>query len=220
MSPAPELSALIRQVTLPGLAWGVARIGEAGGLYPEEAAHVARSRAPRRAEFAAGRLAARRALRALGRPACAIPAAPDRAPLWPEGLSGSISHAAGLAVAVLALRPDHPLLGLDIEAAEPLEPALIAEICRPEERAALPPGSEGLAARRVFSGKEALYKAHYPRHRVLFGFHALALNRSGTHAGFPPHPETATLPAEARRPMRLRQALGAGLILSLGLAGD
>lgn len=220
MSPLSDLPDLIRQVTRPGLFWGIARIGEEGRLFPEEAAHVARAVPARRAEFLAGRIAARRALAQLGYKTPPLPAGPDRAPLWPAGVSGSISHSAGAAIAVVGDSTRHPLLGVDIEPAEPLPVALIVEICRPEEIADRPAGDRPMLARRLFSAKEALYKAQYPRSRTVFGFHGLTVDLHSGEARFPPHPETAGFAPDSRQALRLAQTAGPRLILSLGLAPD
>lgn len=138
--------------------------------YPEEAVAVAKAVASRRAEFAAGRAAARLALAAIGHPATAIPSGPRRQPLWPAGISGSITHAAGLAAAVARSGPP---LGLDIEEDAPISPDLWPVICQPDELAALPIAARGTYVRHVFSAKEAAYKAQFPLTGQLIGFDAM-----------------------------------------------
>lgn len=153
-----------------------------GGLPPEEAAAIAGARAPRRREFAAGRVAARRAMAELGLPPRAVPSGPDRAPIWPAGLVGSIAHDAETCLAVLARADALGAIGVDIEPDQPLDPALWDIVCRPEERdwlAAAPAGERGRRARRVFSAKEAAYKSQYPRTGCLFGFETLAIEFDG-----------------------------------------
>jgi 4'-phosphopantetheinyl transferase EntD len=145
--------------------------------HPDEAAAVARAVPSRQAEFAAGRAAARQALRLLGQAAAAIPAGPNRQPLWPPGISGSISHSAGIAVA--ALRRGAPL-GLDVEPDEGLDPDLWPVICGPEELDALPIPDRGHYVRQVFSAKEAAYKAQYPLTHTLIGFDAMTVRLSET----------------------------------------
>lgn len=212
-----RLRDLIRRIGPPGrLAWGVAVSGEAE-LFPEESLAVLRAVPRRRAEFAAGRLAARRAMAKLGAPATEIPAGPDRAPVWPQGIVGSISHSDGLCVAVVGFAHDVEALGVDIEADAPLDPALIPEICLSEELETLPEAARPAQARRVFSAKEAAYKAHYPRARRIFGFHALSVDLPGGRARFTDHPEVAAIPPESRNELNLRQVVGGGLILSLSL---
>src|SRR5438876_615194 len=75
-------------------------------LFGEERALVAGASPVRRREFTAGRVCARDALQQLGGPRCAILRDPSRAPIWPEGFVGSISHAAGYCVAAAARTAD------------------------------------------------------------------------------------------------------------------
>src|SRR5215469_16812348 len=78
--------------------------GGALPLRPAEAAIVARAVEKRRAEFATGRACAHAALDAWGAPDAPLLPGPDRAPLWPDGFVGSISHARGACAAVAAPR--------------------------------------------------------------------------------------------------------------------
>lgn len=144
-------------------------------LMPQEARAVARAVQTRRDEFTAGRAAARLAMARLGLPPQPIPAAPDRSPVWPEGVTGSISHTGGLCAAVLSRDPTQPL-GLDIEEAAPLDADLWPLVLTPEELARLhhaPAGQRGLMAKRIFGIKEAAYKAQFPLTGAVIGFQAL-----------------------------------------------
>lgn len=127
---------------------------------------VARAVPRRRAEFAAGRRCARAALHAAGGPADAdIAIGPLRAPVWPAGFVGSITHAAGIAAAAVAPASRTRALGIDIERiigpgdVERLAPTL----ARPDELAVAP-----LTA--LFAAKEALFKALAPRVGRYFDF--------------------------------------------------
>lgn len=121
----------------------------------------------RRAEFAAGRYASALALARFG---CSEPVLrePSGAPRWPVGFVGSISHGAGVAVAVAARSNDYRGLGIDVE--EWLSDAQCAEVM---DRVLQPAELELLAhtfpelsrASRVslgFSVKESLYKCLNP----------------------------------------------------------
>ncbi|MEY8837434.1 4'-phosphopantetheinyl transferase [Cribrihabitans sp. XS_ASV171] len=142
--------------------------------YPDEMAAVAGAVEKRRREFAAGRMATRLALRDLGAPALAVPMGADRAPVWPAGLVGSITHCDTACLAVMAWEGEIRLLGLDLEHDTPLGNDLVPEICTEEERAWLAAlEAPGQAAKVIFSAKEAVYKAQYPRSRTLIGFDAL-----------------------------------------------
>ncbi|QYZ69010.1 4'-phosphopantetheinyl transferase family protein [Neotabrizicola shimadae] len=128
---------------------------------------------PRRArEFAAGRRAARAAARQAGLVLDRLPMGEDRAPLWPEGVTGTISHSDRLCLAIVG-PASAGAIGLDLEPETPLDPLLWDTILNPSERAALPRDEPGRAAMVVFAAKEAAYKAQYPLTRRLFGFHDL-----------------------------------------------
>ena len=141
-------------------------------LYPIEEAAVRRAVAGRVAEFTAGRQAARMALEALGHPPVAIPMAEDRAPVWPAGIVGSLSHSATACIAVAAHADRIASLGVDIEPYDPLPEDIVCEIGCEDEIAGIGPDRR-LAARQLFSAKEAAYKAQYPLTRTLFGFEGL-----------------------------------------------
>lgn len=128
----------------------------------------------RLAEFAAGRAAARCAMAILGHPPVAIPMQPDRAPLWPPGLAGSISHSATACLA--AILPAPALIGIDLEPATGLRADLWPEILRPEEQAYLRGrAGAGPLATLIFSAKEAVYKAQYPVSGTLFGYEVIRI---------------------------------------------
>lgn len=180
MSADPALvTALTTSVLPPGL--GIAArdpsvLLDSGA--PQEDGAV-RGAVPRRvAEFHAGRAAARAAMVALSLPPLPVPMGPDRAPVWPEGITGSISHCATACVAVVGLRQNWAGIGVDLEEATPLEPTLVEQICTRAERRWLgeQPGTErGLLAKLIFSAKEAAYKAQYPTTGLLFGFEAMEI---------------------------------------------
>ncbi len=151
-------------------------------------------------------------MRGLGHPATAVPMLPDRSPLWPDAVTGSISHCDGACLALLGWRRDWAGIGLDLEPALALEAALWPEILRPEEQdnvAALPFAKRGLAALRIFMAKEAVYKAQYPMTSQLLGFDGLhiTLSEAGFEARF-----TAGI-----APFALGQTLTGGFVMSDGL---
>lgn len=178
-------------------------------LDPAEAHAVLGAVPARRAEFAAGRLAARRAMAALGLPPASIPMGLDREPLWPAGLEGSIAHASGIAVAVV--RAGRPL-GIDIEEDAPLEPDLWPVICTPDELAHLPLEDRGRFVRQIFSAKEAAYKAQFPLTRSLIGFDMLILRLEG--GGFTARFRHSVGGLVAGHELRGRRLLAEGLILT------
>lgn len=135
------------------------------GIQPP--ASIQRSVAKRQAEFLAGRLCARAALQTLGLPGVVPAVGEDRAPIWPAGICGSITHGAGWAGAIVALRSDWRGLGMDMEQLLKPERArhLHGEILTDAEcrRMALHPESQlSLIVTLTFSLKESLFKALYP----------------------------------------------------------
>ncbi len=154
---------------------------------PFEDALVRRAVPRRQAEFHAGRAAAHAAMLTLGVSPRPVLAGTDRAPLWPDGLTGSISHSTTACVAIIGLRADWAGIGVDIEEDTPLCPDLVPEICTAPEQhwlAGLPATERGLMAKLIFSAKEATYKAQYPLSCALFGFDALCVKIDRVQARF------------------------------------
>ncbi|HEX6376096.1 MAG TPA: 4'-phosphopantetheinyl transferase superfamily protein [Allosphingosinicella sp.] len=143
-------------------------------LTAAEAGWMADAVEARRREFAAGRACARQALARLGVSDAGLGRSPDRSPIWPAGVVGSISHSRGFCVAVAARQRDVAALGMDVETAGPLEAGVEAMVCSAGELDALADQAGPLrsaGSKLLFCGKEALYKAYYPRHRTFLGFH-------------------------------------------------
>jgi 4'-phosphopantetheinyl transferase EntD len=136
----------------------IARIGSlACDLFPEEEAFIAKSVASRRLQFETARALARRCMRALGLPPCAILRRPDRSPVWPAGTVGSLSHCRHLAVA--ALSGSLKSIGVDVECTGRIESKLHALLFTEREQA-VAAGEPGATA--IFGAKEALFKALHP----------------------------------------------------------
>lgn len=148
--------------------------GDPGGLFLQELRAVAGAVPLRLREFAGGRTAARAALNRLGLPHQMIPMAPDRSPVWPRGVRGSITHSGEICLAAVTQDPEILGLGLDLEPDQALPPEILSEVILDEEQDLLP--------RFVFSAKEAVYKALYPQVGQVFGFDAVRI--SATNAGF------------------------------------
>jgi 4'-phosphopantetheinyl transferase EntD len=123
----------------------------------------------RRAEFAAGRAAATIAMQALGYPATPIPIGPDRAPQWPFGISGSITHTRTCALAAVTRAP--ALIGIDLEPDDAVIPPMWDAVFLLSERALIDAAPDPVRmATLIFCAKEATYKAQYPLTHLLFGF--------------------------------------------------
>ena len=142
-------------------------------LFPEEAQAIGNAIAKRRIEFATGRHCARLAMAQLCHPACGIPSGPDRAPVWPSGLVGSITHSTDLCAAVVARNDSFRTVGIDTESINAIPADLVENILRPDEADELDPHTRPGGADRLtlyFCLKEAAYKAFYPTCRRIIGF--------------------------------------------------
>lgn len=152
--------------------------GDPNDLWPEEFVAVAGAIPRRQREFAAGRAAARAAMRLLQRPQKSVPSLPDRSPRWPEDLVGSIAHSADVCIAVLGARDEWESIGIDIEPATGIEETLWDTICNPHEKLELLKHAQAMRAshaNRVFVAKEAFYKWYYPQKRKLLDFHSVTV---------------------------------------------
>lgn len=132
--------------------------------------------AKRQSEYLAGRLCAREALRRLTGVAGVPAVGADRAPQWPAGVVGSITHGDGWAAALVADASRWRAIGLDVEHLLPSERALRlqGEILTPAELECLRGLDDEARALRIsltFSLKESLFKALYPPTLTHFYFH-------------------------------------------------
>ncbi|WP_370973332.1 enterobactin synthase subunit EntD [Enterobacter wuhouensis] len=122
----------------------------------------------RKADHLAGRIAAAHAL-----PDHAVPGiGPSGEPLWPDGISGSITHSGTRAMAVVTQHP--ALIGIDCETILPENEALEIKdgIIDAQEEAVLSRSGYplSLALTLVFSAKESLFKALFPKVKSYMGF--------------------------------------------------
>lgn len=160
-------TALLPEGFVASEAWG----DVAAPLYAVEQEAVRGAVAARRAEFATGRHCARAALRALGVPAGPLPVGTDRAPVWPAGVLGSLTHCVGYrAAAVGRAGGVVQALGIDAEPNGPLPEDVRDLVLTPGEADG---GSRvGMAwrDRLVFSAKESLFKAWWSHERRWLDF--------------------------------------------------
>ncbi|MDT7743395.1 MAG: hypothetical protein QOE59_2473 [Actinomycetota bacterium] len=147
---------------------------DAGPLHPSEEPAVERAVASRRAEFTTARTCAREALAALGAPAEAVPVGENRAPVWPSGVVGSITHTRGFRGAAVAWRSVVRSVGIDAEVHDALPRGVLEAVSSEGERQAL----SALSAARpevswdrlLFSAKESVYKTWFPLTGRWLGF--------------------------------------------------
>lgn len=127
----------------------------------------------RQVDFLAGRLVARIAMGA-GQ----VPIGPNRGPVWPHGVNGSITHSHGACAALVA--DAKTLCGVDIEkvaAASALD-AILARCVSVQERAWIAAQidlPQDVAATLVFSAKESIFKALSGTVGQFFGFDCAAV---------------------------------------------
>jgi 4'-phosphopantetheinyl transferase EntD len=161
VNAAPLIAALFAEGAVAYQTWDTYA---ADTLLGAERDAVVRAVAKRIHEFAGGRACARAALTQLGFGATELPVGTDRAPRWPLGIAGSITHTDGFCAAVVARTAQIQALGLDAEPAASVKPHLWRRICTTEELALLASQDEATAlgtATLMFSAKEAFYKCQH-----------------------------------------------------------
>jgi 4'-phosphopantetheinyl transferase EntD len=149
--------------------------GDEQALLPEEANAVATSVIKVRRASGAARIVARRLLARLGKEQCALPKGSAGAPLWPEGIVGSLAHDDTVALAAVAMSSSVGALGVDIEPAEqPPFNDLLERIATPRERFIA--NTESYGGRLLFAAKEAVYKAVYPLDGLFLDHHDIEID--------------------------------------------
>ena len=142
-------------------------------LYPEEAQVVASVGESRRAHFTAGRLSARAALASLGAYTGSLLPDATGAPLWPEGIVGSITHTNGFCGAVVARRAQYLGIGIDAEPRGRVTEELWQQVLTTVELGRLlehPAACRNELATVIFCAKEAFYKCQYQMTGAWLGF--------------------------------------------------
>jgi 4'-phosphopantetheinyl transferase EntD len=170
VTAAPEIAALF---ATGAVAYQTRDTISAEALLPEERQFLLRAVPKRIHEFAAGRACARAALSDLGYAGVALLMSADRAPLWPAGATGSITHTDTFCAAVAASTRQIRALGLDAEPTQSVKADLWRRICTAQELAMLQAQdaeSARAAATLIFSAKEAFYKCQHTLTREWLGF--------------------------------------------------
>jgi len=146
-----------------------------GPLTPGEIAQMSSAVERRQREFRAGRNAARAAMVSLGYGATELLSGPDRAPVWPSGLAGSISHTSARCIVALCPKGEIASVGIDIEEVARVRPEFTRYVVRPGEPVHTGFVDPQAARAAQFSAKEAVYKALYPMTQTFMGFHDVFL---------------------------------------------
>ena len=174
---------------LPASVAAAEAVGELPGaaLLPEEEAALSdKVVEKRRRDFTLARTCARRALGELGVAPVPILPGPQRQPLWPAGIVGSITHCPGYCAAAVARRAQLAAIGIDAEVHEALPDGVLGLVSLAEERAWL----DGLSGdgvhwdRVLFSAKESVYKAWFPLTERWLGFEEALVTVDPTSATF------------------------------------
>lgn len=129
----------------------------------------------RRLEFLAGRYCARQALQQMGIcPEETLKISQSKAPKWPAGVVGSITHTKNYAAAVVGKVTNWSGLGIDSEViVDASKPSLIRHVCNDDEFEHLAKKHDICAEELftlIFSAKESLFKALNPVVKKFFGF--------------------------------------------------
>ena len=161
------------------------QVQQLASCYPLPA-QLQRAVLKRQAAFLAGRVCARSALTALtGSQPDIIPIQPDRAPAWPPGIVGAITHTTGYAAALVGLEHHYQGIGIDCETLmSPDNLNLQRHICVAHELEGLQHAHQQWPPETlltlIFSAKESLFKCLYRQVGKFFGFSAarvVALDR-------------------------------------------
>lgn len=173
-------------------------------LWPIERAGILNAIPRRQREFAAGRTAVREAMVQIGWSPQAIPCAADRSPIWPNGLTASITHNDRVCVAIAGHSDQVYAMGIDVEEDLALDSAFWETLCTSGELAAmtlLHPSERGRRVTRLFCIKEAFYKWQFPQTKRMLDFCDVEVSFNLNHLGFWVHPvgfENSSLPSCSR----------------------
>ncbi len=142
------------------------------------------SKAPvkRKAEFLAGRLCAHKSLEKIGHGNHSVDIGHNRCPVWPQGVVGSISHTKSTAISMVSCDTHTTGLGVDIEniMCPDIANKIYTQIIDNTEYALYLSEFRQkleftLFLTIIFSAKECLFKALYPRVNRYFGFSSARL---------------------------------------------
>ena len=149
-----------------------------GGEVPPLPPQLLHALARRKAEFIAGRRCAAEAVRRLTGRSTFPGMGEDRAPIWPEGVIGAISHSHERAIALAGSSGRFRGIGIDIERLLNEEEArdIAAQALTANERHSLGNDIDPFMTGLIFSAKESLFKALYPTVKRFFFFEAAELS--------------------------------------------
>lgn len=181
--------------------------GTEGELRAAEADSIRGAHPNRVEQFALGRACAHRALQQLGIVEFDLINGPDRAPRWPPGVVGSLTHTDGYGAAVVARRELCVGLGIDAENLAQVRVEVVRRLCTAEEQHRLDAWPEPVRARAaalLFCAKESFYKCQYPITGERLAFTDIAIDYPD------PWHEIGSVVVRPQRALALNPAGGAG----------
>ena len=146
-------------------------------LHPAEENYFSQlSSVSRKEHYRSGRICAREVLSKLGTLGQPVLRDPQtREPLWPEGISGAITHSGKWAAAAAGKTSDVSGIGIDLEDLErQVDSRISRHVCIPEEQKWLQECGEDFLEQNlkiIFSAKESIFKAFFPYTRTYLHFH-------------------------------------------------
>ena len=146
-------------------------------LHPAEENYFSQlSSVSRKEHYRSGRICAREVLSKLGTLGQPVLRDPQtREPLWPEGISGAITHSGNWAAVAAGKTSDVSGIGIDLEDLERrVDHKISRHVCIPEEQKWLQECGEDFLEKNlkiIFSAKESIFKAFFPYTRTYLHFH-------------------------------------------------
>ena len=146
-------------------------------LHPAEENYFSQlSSVSRKKHYRSGRICAGEVLSKLGARGQPVLRDPQtREPLWPEGISGAITHSGNWAAAAAGKTSDVSGIGIDLEDLErQVDSRISRHVCIPEEQKWLQECGEDFLEQNlkiIFSAKESIFKAFFPYTRTYLHFH-------------------------------------------------
>ena len=146
-------------------------------LHPAEENYFSQlSSVSRKEHYRSGRICAGEVLSKLGARGQPVLRDPHtREPLWPEGISGAITHSGNWAAAAAGKTSDVLGIGIDLEDLErQVDSRISRHVCIPEEQKWLQECGEDFLEQNlkiIFSAKESIFKAFFPYTRTYLHFH-------------------------------------------------
>jgi 4'-phosphopantetheinyl transferase EntD len=148
-------------------------------LFAQEASYVSNAVPARVREFVAGRTLARVALERLGVQSGSIPVGAGRQPVWPDGVTGSITHSASQVGVAVAFQDHYAGIGIDLEVNGGVENQDVSRVLTTKELSFIKDDGPEDYATTIFSCKESAFKAVFPLVGEYFEFQDIGIDLIG-----------------------------------------